>query len=365
MRDLLIVGGGPAGLSAAIEAARLGLEAEVLEEHAEVGIPEHCAGLVSLRGLREILGREAPIIREIKGFRVYSPSGKAYTVKGDEAKAAVIDRPAFERELLRRAEASGVTVTLGSRFSGDERFRVLINAEGTAGRVSKRLGLGVPESIPAAQLDLETQDFDDDLVEIYLGSFAPGFFAWAVPRRGGVRVGLAARGVVPLRSLEMLLEKFGPWRRLSGARRSAPIFGKVVTGGPLKVAHRGNAVAIGDAGGFVKPTTGGGVVLGCLTARLAARAAYRFLSGEGGLGSFGKAWKRSYGLDFALMGLARSVYDRMGAGEVESVLEVLHSGGALRGAVQHDMDLQGKALWRLAKSRIFFRLVPAALRAIF
>lgn len=365
MRDLLVVGGGPAGLSAAIEAARLGLETEVLEEHDEVGIPEHCAGLVSLSGLREILGTGAPIIREIKGFRVYSPSGKAYTVKGGVGKAAVIDRPAFERELLRRAEAIGATVTFGSRFRGDERFRVLINAEGTAGRVSKRLGFLIPESIPAAQLDLETGDFDDDLVEIYLGSLAPGFFAWAVPRRNGVRVGLAARGGVPLKSLETLLEKFGPWRKFSGARRSAPIFGKVVTGGPLKVAHRGNAIAIGDAGGFVKPTTGGGVVLGCLTARLAARTAYRFLSGEGGLGSFGKAWKRSYGLDFMLMRWARAVYERMGAGEVDGVLEALYSGGALEGATRYDMDLQGKALWRLARSRMFLRLVPAALRAIF
>jgi len=364
LRDLLVVGGGPAGLSAAIEAARLGVEVEVLEEHAEVGIPEHCAGLVSLKGLQEIIGSGAPIIREIKGFRVYSPSGKAYTVKGEEAKAAVIDRPAFERELLRRAEASGVTVTLGERFRGGERFMVLINAEGTAGRVSKRIGLGVPESIPAAQLDLETPDFDDDLVEIYLGSLAPGFFAWAVPRRDGVRVGLAARGVVPLRSLEMLLDKFRPWRRFSGARRSAPIFGKVVIGGPLNVAHRGSAVAIGDAGGFVKPTTGGGVVLGCLTARIAARAACRFLSGGGDLSSFEKAWKSSYGLDFALMRLARSIYNRMDAGEVDSALEALYSSGALKGAIQHDMDLQGKALWRLARSRMFLRIVPAAVRAI-
>ncbi|MEM4657773.1 MAG: NAD(P)/FAD-dependent oxidoreductase [Candidatus Methanosuratincola sp.] len=365
MRDLLIVGGGPAGLSAASEAARLGLETEILEEHAEVGIPEHCAGLVSLSGLREILGTEAPIIRKIKGFRVYSPSGKAYMVKGGEAKAAVIDRPAFERELLRRAEANGAKVTLGSQFRGGERYKVLINAEGTAGRVSKRLGFGIPEAIPAAQLDLETPGFEEDMVEIYLGRHAPGFFAWAVPRRDGVRVGLASSEGIPLRSLERLLEKFEPWRRFSGARRSAPIFGKVVTGGPLRVAHRGNAIAIGDAGGFVKPTTGGGVVLGCLTARLAARAAYQFLSGKGGLDSFGKAWKKAYGKDFMLMRLARAVYNRMGAREVDTMLETLYSGGALRGATQYDMDLQGKALWRLARSRMFFRLVPMVLEAIF
>ncbi|MEJ5292399.1 MAG: NAD(P)/FAD-dependent oxidoreductase [Candidatus Methanosuratincola sp.] len=364
MRDLLIVGGGPAGLSAAIEAARLGLETEVIEEHAEVGFPEHCAGLVSLSGLRKILGTEAPIIKKVKGFRVYSPSGKGYTVKRMEAKAAVIDRPLFERELLRRAEASGARVTLGARFRGDERFGVLINAEGTAGRVSKRLGFGIPDAIPAAQLDLETSDFDDDLVEIYLGSHAPGFFAWSVPRKDGVRVGLAARVGVPLRSLEALLERFGPWRGLSGARRSPPIFGKVVVGGPLKEVQKGRAIVIGDAGGFVKPTTGGGVVLGCLTARIAARAAHRLLSGKGGRVDFGKEWKMSYGRDFMLMRLARAIYSRMGESELEGTLEALYSCGALEDAIKYDMDLQGRALWRLARSKIFFRLAPTALRAM-
>lgn len=360
MRDLLIVGAGPAGLSAAAEAARLGAETVVVEEDKEVGLPEHCAGLVSLSGLREILGNEAPVIRRIKGFRIHAPSGAAYTARGKHAKAAVIDRPAFERELLRRAEAAGAIVALGTRFeSSIAESKAIIIAEGTKGRISRRFGIPPPKSIPAAQLDLETRDFDEDLVEIYLGGFAEGFFAWVVPRKDGVRVGLASEGGVPLRSLEWMLEK-GPLKeRFQNAKKSDPLFGKVVTGGPVRQPHKSKVIAIGDAGGFVKPTTGGGVVLGCLTARLAARASIK--DGLGAEG-FSKSWKEAYGRDFFMMKAAMKVYRKMGPRELDKALRLLDKENLLADVLKFDMDLQGGALSRIARSPALLYFLPAMLR---
>ncbi|MDI9644989.1 MAG: NAD(P)/FAD-dependent oxidoreductase [Candidatus Verstraetearchaeota archaeon] len=363
MREILVVGGGPAGLSAAAEAAKLGAEVEVIEEDGEAGIPEHCAGLVSLKGLHLVIGTSAPVIREIRGFKVFTPSGRAYTARGNQAKAAVVDRPALEKELLRAAEKAGASVKFSTKYSGIEHCKVLLNAEGTKGAVSKRLGLQVPESIPAAQLDLETQDYEEDLVEIHLGDFAPDFFAWVVPRKGSVRVGLATRSGVPLRILEWMLEKGRLAGRFPGAKRGRPIFGKVVTGGPLRRAEAGRAIAIGDAGGFVKPTTGGGVVLGCLTARLAARAAVRFIQEGAALDSFSTEWKKAYGREFYLMKAAMRVYRRMRAEEMEALFSALEEGGVLAEITQYDMDLQGKALTRALRTRALFRLLPAILRS--
>ncbi|MDD1775875.1 MAG: NAD(P)/FAD-dependent oxidoreductase [Candidatus Methanomethylicus sp.] len=366
MQDILIAGGGPTGLMAGAEAARSGAEVLILEEHGEIGFPDHCAGLVSTTGLNAIASSGNFILNRIRGARIFAPSGIAYEVFGKLTKAAIIDRPKFDKELLRQAESAGVEVQAGMPFDPTIGRKITIIAEGTSARLTRRFGFKVPKSIPAVQLDLEKVDFERDMVELHFGNWAPGFFAWVVPRKEGVRIGLAAYEGVPKQLLDKMMLKNEHFRVLaSGARISKPLFGKVVVGGPSKRTAIADALVVGDAGGFVKPTTGGGVILGCLTAKAAGRAAASAVREEIPLSSFEATWRKAYGKEFMIMGIARDVLRNMTAIEMERALEELKKINLLDSLLGYDMDLQGSAVGRVIRSRLARHAIIPLLRSFF
>jgi geranylgeranyl reductase family protein len=366
LRDVLVVGGGPAGLIAGAEAAHAGADVLILEEDQEAGRPDHCAGLVSRSGLTKLIEPSPNFILEwIKGVRIYSPSGRVYDVMTEETKACIIDRTKFDKELLRRAEASGAEVMLGKTYPQDitDKPKVVVDAEGIKGRCAKVLGFDVPQSIPAAQMDLEVADFDRDVVEMYTGNWAPGFFAWKVPRKDHVRIGLACYKGVPMELLQRMLEK-NPNVKAKNAKVLNTIYGKVVVSGPLRRTVQGNAMLIGDAGGFAKPTTGGGVVLGGLIARIAGKAAADSAIREMPLESFQTKWRKDYGREFRSMKLAGRIFRNMKGDELERALKVSHEAGILGIIAGYDFDLQHNAVNRVLESRLIRFCVLPFLRSI-
>lgn len=364
-REILVVGGGPSGLVAATEAALAGAEVTLVEEDKEVGSPDHCAGLVSSEGLQKILGGyEGVLLSRIKRVRVFSPKGNAYNINTSDEKAVVIDREKFDRELMKRAEAAGVEISTGTLYKPSMGFKVLINAEGTKSRVARYIGMEVPRSIPAAQMDLEVKNFEDDVVEIYTGGWAPGFFAWTVPRKDHLRVGLATSMGLPKEFLSRFVEKNENFASKCVIKVLRELYGKVVIGGPLKSTVKGNVVAVGDAGGFAKPTTGGGVVLGCLTAKLAGIAAAGAIKGATLL-EFERKWKAHYGKDFERMRLAARIFRNIKDEELERAMDEAHRFGLLERLTVYDMDLQGGVIARVARSRLARYAVLPLLRSLF
>ena len=82
MPQVAIVGAGPTGLQTAIRIKELGFEVSVLEEHESIGIPEHCTGLISKKGVEDLgihLGDS--LQNSIKGAKLFSPSGHMIKIK--------------------------------------------------------------------------------------------------------------------------------------------------------------------------------------------------------------------------------------------------------------------------------------------
>src|SRR4030042_6079022 len=82
--DAVVVGGGPVGSFAALNLARLGAKVAVFEEHAEIGVPSHCAGHLSIRSLKSLglypLGGKI-VEKAVSQANFYSPMGTRLSVR--------------------------------------------------------------------------------------------------------------------------------------------------------------------------------------------------------------------------------------------------------------------------------------------
>jgi geranylgeranyl reductase family protein len=289
MIDVAVIGGGPAGLLAATRLARSGLDVILLEEHGEIGTPTHCTGIVSdemgeLAKIPESLVLGRPTVARLQG-----PDDARCEVPWNHAEREellVIDRGAFDRSLAEQAVAAGavlrtdagadsvsvdehgVTVEAG----GDRvRAKLCLLACGVSYRFHRRLGLGLPgKLIHTAQIELDAEP--SAAVELYFGrDLAPEGFIWAVPivrdGRSRLKVGVLARGDAA-GCLQRFLER--PNIRARLAEPAPPPIRRLLPLKPITTSYTERVLVAGDAGGFTKPTTGGGIFYSLLTASLAA-----------------------------------------------------------------------------------------------
>ena len=111
--DVVVVGGGPAGLYAGWKLASAGHDVVLFEEHADIGRPVHCTGVPAREAFEDLALSTDSILNELKTVRFYSPSGDMIEYSTPKVEAVVIDRVAFDRALapsdVGRACGSGTT----------------------------------------------------------------------------------------------------------------------------------------------------------------------------------------------------------------------------------------------------------------
>ena len=288
--DVIVVGAGPAGLTAATGLAADGLAVLVLEEHDRVGDPVHCTGVLGLDAFTEFDLPRDTIATITSAARFHGRHGRSVRIDGGEVVAAVVDRGRFDRGLADRAARAGAViargarvqdirvaaegVTVRARFADGQREiagRVCVLACGAQYRFNRQLGLGIPRVyLQTAQIETEFPGVPE--VEIDLDrTLAPGGFAWIVPfsREGTTmaRVGVMAS--------DSAAARFGDYQRRLAARHGATPAAlrprlKLLPLAPVKRTYADRVLAVGDAAGLAKPTTGGGIYYSLLSGRLAA-----------------------------------------------------------------------------------------------
>jgi digeranylgeranylglycerophospholipid reductase len=113
MQDVVIVGGGPAGLHAAARLAASGLRITLLEEHPTVGEPVHCTGVLAAEAFSEFKLSRRALLNELTTARFWSPTGKEVSYSSGKVEAVVIDRRVFDQDLLETALRAGASVLRG------------------------------------------------------------------------------------------------------------------------------------------------------------------------------------------------------------------------------------------------------------
>ena len=342
MYDVIVAGAGPAGNIAAHRLSKDGYKVAVLDWRESLG-DKLCTGIVGRECVERYPPEEADIYREAQSATVIAPSGRHHTIVKDEPQAYIIDRVAFVASLARRALESGAHYRLGEKVveiqradggvtvrttsrTGVQRYdgRVVIIASGFASPLLRMVGLGDGDRTDhMIGCQAEVVPGNLEATEVYLGeAVAPGAFGWLVPLSDS----RALLGLVSRRKLNGHMQGFMSTLQQKGKVRSV-IKGPKRWGIPIKPLSRtfgDGIIVVGDAAGFVKPTTGGGIYYALLSGEIAADAVRgAFLADDfsaSQLKRYETAWKAIFGREMRIGYYARRLYEALGDEQIERLL---------------------------------------------
>lgn len=316
MYDVHVVGGGPAGCFAGIGALASGSNVLLSEEHAKIGEPEACSGLISKSGLESL--RPHVDYRKIQLNTITSAkiiSGKSeFIISPREEIAILVSRCELDRLAAQSFERQGGKIELGKKVTRNFSARTIIGADGPASAVADCFGFPKIRSYAACmQGNFACNCENPRQTEVYLSSKEfPGFFGWRIPiDEEHAKIGLGvALPQHPLGYYRRFLQRLG----VSGKPQHefAAVIPTSMRG--RTVAQKGgySVLLAGDSAGQVKATTGGGIFFGSMCGFLAGKY-------SGKPKEYEHAWKQKYGLDLLLHHAFRSMLN-MGGGEPHPLL---------------------------------------------
>lgn len=297
--DVIITGAGPIGGHVSKKIAEKNYSVAVLEKNDEVGKNLNCAGLVTKRVLEITKASSKTIQNKIYGANIRSPSGKVLKIGGDHLHALVIDRINFDKEIMKQAEKKQVDVFLENKLKNVEKnkdrlkiktsnqefeCKILVGADGPLSKTRKLFTLPEPkEFLKGIGAEVSNVSINQNFVEIFVGkNVAPGFFAWIIPtNKNGTeaRIGLCT-GQDALHPPIFYFKKFLKNKHTQPFLKDAEVtrkIGGVIPLGVLKKTFDDNFMIVGDAAAQVKPTSGGGLYPGLLSANHCADVAVESL----------------------------------------------------------------------------------------
>jgi geranylgeranyl diphosphate/geranylgeranyl-bacteriochlorophyllide a reductase len=340
--DVVVVGGGPAGATAANDLAKSGRSVLLLDRAGRI---KPCGGAVPPILIAEFEIPDDLIVARVGGARIFSPKSRRVEMPiENDGFVGMVDRDVFDEWLRERARASGATRRSGTfeRISRDQdgtalityrtrqpnsgestvtvRARSVIGADGAISAVARQAVPGAERisyvfayheviKISEAQHRQISNEYDAGRCDIYYQStFSPDFYAWVFPHgeTASVGTGSANKGFSLRSAVNALRERTGLTESETMRKEGAPIPLR-----PLKRWDNGRDVVLaGDAAGVVAPASGEGIYYAMTGGRLAADAVQLFLeTGDArSLATARKKFMRAHGRVFWILGIMQKFW---------------------------------------------------------
>ena len=321
----MVVGGGPAGSSAAHMAAKSGCTVALIEKEKEIAETVRTSGVTWISDIKKF-GIPEECYNPIKKFSFCSPKNSV-KISGEIAKAAVLDVRKTYRFLANRAKTSGselftstnVTEVLKdnsgkcvgviAKSDGKQiqfNSKVVIDASGFVSVIAKELGYVTQwkKFGAGAEFEVKTEKLEHDNWWLMVGQeYSPAGYAWIFPTskdtaRIGVGIGKPDSDVDPTVRLNELLEKkLGPIKDLGNIEKIEFHYGLIPNDGVSRKTVYDNLILVGDSAGQANPLVLEGIRyairFGEVAGQVAADAIKNGDTTEMSLSPYEKEWKRA------------------------------------------------------------------------
>ena len=372
--DVAVIGGGPVGSTFARNIAEKGLNVAIFEKKREVGVPLQCAGLLGSKIKDVNFLPDEVILNDIYGACVFSPSNTMISMKKNEPLAYVVDRIAYDKFLSQLSVEKGAELFLnhninkvntknGEIFLKNKKITadVIVGADGYSSIVSSEFNKK-PKTIQAIQylIENDTDSFDEDYFKVNIdSSISPGFI-WNIPlTKSTSRVGLFAD--YNYKELNGILNKFlEKEENLKNAQILKKYYGRIPLYESKKIV-KDKAILIGDSASQVKPTTGGGLIIGFVCAKLAADIVYEAINSKNMniLKNYQKKFKKMYKNELEIQLKVANTYKSLNNDDLNSIISKLKEKDIGKIVSKYgDLDSQSILMKEVIKSGLLFSVLP-------
>ncbi len=348
--DIIVVGAGPGGSSAALSAARKGRKVLLLEKHSIIGYPLCCAEGISKLGLEDIVPLNPRwVASRVERVRLVGPCGAEARIEHPNA-GYVLDRKIFDRDVATLAAGAGATVktnvqAVGLLNGGNEPARgvkvveegtpneyfapVIIAADGIESRIGFWAGLNTTLYLSgfdsAAQYLLGGLTLDEECLEFYFGrELCPGGYAWVFPKGNGTaNVGLAFTPALNAKVKAIDLLNCFIKHRFPGASILETVVGGVPAYVGKKLMCVKNVLLVGDAARLVDSISGAGIANALLSGKIAGEVAAEYLPQKHSfkfLERYRQLWDRVKGREMRFYLYTRQIFVRMKDKDFDEVI---------------------------------------------
>jgi len=293
--DIIVLGLGPAGASAALAAAKSGAQVIGFDRKLVPGEPVQCAEFVPTLIGNEVRGLAQTSVQSINAMNTIVEAEPDWHTPNFPGR--MIDRAAFDAGLAQQARDAGADLQFGISVKSidDQGIVSLSNGETITGKFI--IGADGPRSVAGQAIGsvnheiVETRQISVDLsdkhsaTDIWLSSDMPGGYGWLFPKQNKANIGLgvdSAHKPLLKPALERLHAGLVEQGRV-GAEVHGWTGGAIPVGGLIRSQGKlGQAIVLlaGDAAGLTHPVTGAGITSAIISGRLAGEAAIAALGGE-------------------------------------------------------------------------------------